>query len=127
MFLSEIPCPAGLRRQMEAGGAENVAMYGSLSGCTVLVSRDPIEGAGPRWHLSMSHHYRLPTWQELGEARDELIPEDVWMMIPHPPRKYWLNYNPHVLHLQEFSDPPLQAHFQWEGEEAQKRGYGEPS
>lgn len=79
-----------------------------------------------RWHLSVSHADRVPTWGEVGEARDALLPTDVWMMIPHPPRKYWLNLNPRVLHLWEFRDALLIKQFCWEGEAAQAIGAGSP-
>lgn len=79
-----------------------------------------------RWHLSVSHRERVPTWGELGYARDALLPADVWMMVAHPPRKYWLNYHTHVLHLWEFRDAEMIALFREEGEEAQRMGYGTP-
>lgn len=79
-----------------------------------------------RWHLSVSHRRRVPRWGELGEARDALVPSDAWMMVPHPPRKYWMNLDRRVLHLWEFRDPELIEHFRWEGEQAQRLGYGTP-
>jgi hypothetical protein len=82
---------------------------------------------GGRWHLSVAHRDRVPTWGELGFARDSLLPADLWMMVPHPPRKYWLNLNARVLHLWEFVDPELQAQFAFEGGEAQRGGFGTPS
>ena len=80
-----------------------------------------------RWHLSVSHRDRVPTWEELGIARDALLPRDVHFMLPHPPRRYWLNYNARVLHLWEMRDPELAEQFEWEGEQARLAGYGEPS
>jgi hypothetical protein len=80
-----------------------------------------------RWHLSVSHRDRIPTWAELGFARDSLLPEGVWLAIWHPPRKHWLNYDHRVLHLWESRDPELIEQFQFEGEEAQRAGYGRPS
>lgn len=80
-----------------------------------------------RWHLSVSHRDRVPTWGELGLARDALLPPDAWMMIAHPPRRYWLNFDPRVLHLWEFRDPELIRQFMDEGIEAQASGYGIPT
>ena len=80
-----------------------------------------------RWHLSVSHRDRVPTWGELGRARDALLPPDAWLMIAHPPRKYWLNYDPRVLHMWEFRDYGLIRQFMVEGMEAQACGYGAPS
>jgi hypothetical protein len=89
-------------------------------------SRDAVPGTAGRWHLSVSHRDRVPTWGELGFARDCLLPADVWLMVAHPPRRYWINYDRRVLHLWEFSDPALIALFREEGEEAQRFGVNTP-
>ncbi len=79
-----------------------------------------------RWHLSVSHRDRVPTWEELGIARDALLPEDAWLALPWPPRRYWINHNRRVLHLWAFKDPELQEQFKWEGEMAQKLPTNKP-
>lgn len=79
-----------------------------------------------RWHLSVAHKDRIPTWGELGFARDHLLPPDVWLMIAHPPREYWLNVNSRVLHFWEFRDAELIEQFKMEGEIAQGLGLGTP-
>ena len=79
-----------------------------------------------RWHMSVSHADRVPTWGEIGFARDSLLPPDVWLMIAHPPRKYWLNYDRRVLHLWEFRDPELIEQFRLEGEQAARDGKNVP-
>lgn len=91
-----------------------------------IVSQDPVPGGAPRWHLSVSHRDRVPTWGELGEARDALLPADLHFMVPHPPRRYWMNLNRRVLHLWEMRDPDLAEQFEWEGAEAQRLGIGTP-
>jgi hypothetical protein len=80
-----------------------------------------------RWHLSVSHRDRVPSWEELGFARDALLPPDVWLMVVHPPRAFWLNLMPKVLHLWQFDDPVLIGMFTREGVAAQALGVGEPS
>ena len=80
-----------------------------------------------RWHMSVSHRDRIPTWTELGDARDALLPPDLFFMLPHPPRRYWLNLDHRVLHLWEMNDPKLVEQFRWEGEQAQAAGYGTPT
>lgn len=70
---------------------------------------------GGRWHLSVSHRDRVPTWGEIGIARDALLPEEIHFMVPHPPRRYWINYNRKVLHLWEMRDRELITQFEWEG------------
>lgn len=91
-------------------------------GLMAIVSREL-----DRWHMSVSHRDRMPTWGELGFARDELLPEDVFLCVPHPPRRYWMNLNHRVLHLWEMKDDELREQFRWEGSEAQGMGIGEPS
>jgi hypothetical protein len=79
-----------------------------------------------RWHLSISHRDRVPTWGEIGFARDALLPAGTWMMIPHPPRQHWMNVHPHVLHLWEFHDEVLIEQFKLDGEMAAKMGKNIP-
>lgn len=130
MKIEKVRVPDELYQQLvEMAGALELKVYETDTGCRVFVSREPVAGAGKdyRWHLSMSGPGRLPTWAELGQARDELLPEDAFMCIPHPPRAYWLNYNPNVLHLWQFSDSSLRDQFMFEGREAQRAGFGRPS
>lgn len=104
------------------GAPENAHSFVAPShGLVALRSRDM-----GRWHLSVSHRNRVPTWGELGFARDSLIPADVWMMVPHPPREFWLNLDRRVLHLWEFRDGELIEQFRWEGQHAQAAGFGVP-
>jgi hypothetical protein len=54
---------------------------------------------GRKWvHLSISRPDRLPTWEELRKAKDELLGDvEAYMVIP--PRARYVNLHPHVLHL----------------------------
>lgn len=85
---------------------------GMLGKCRVVVAQ---EGAELRWHLSISHPWRLPTWDEINAARDELIPADVWLCQPMPPKAYWLNIHQHCLHLWEIRDRELIAQWAFDG------------
>jgi hypothetical protein len=72
-----------------------------------LVSRDPVRGSEhPRWHVSVQHEKRVPNWDELVAAAHELRP-GVCFIIGVPPRSWWMNIHPRVLHLYEVDDPPL--------------------
>jgi hypothetical protein len=82
---------------------------GSLGSCKVVAAEE-----NGRWHLSISHAWRLPTWDELNAARDALIPADVWLCQPMPPKAFWLNLHPYCLHLWEVRDRTLLL--QWAGE-----------
>lgn len=81
---------------------------------TAIVSRDM-----GRLHMSVSHRARIPTWEELGIARDALLPPELHFVLLHPPRRYWINFNSRVLHLWESRDKELIELAEWEGAEAQ--------
>ncbi|HYG67160.1 MAG TPA: hypothetical protein VD838_05850 [Anaeromyxobacteraceae bacterium] len=90
---------------------------------------EPLElGRGERrWHLSISHPTRLPLWDEIRAVRDALLPADVVLCIPHPPRAWWLSLHPFCLHLWQVNDPQLEAQWRMDGERAQQMGYGVPT
>lgn len=76
-----------------------------------LVGREPIGGVGePRWHVSVQHRDRIPTWDELVGAAHDLRPGVVFA-IGVPPRSWWLNAHPNVLHLWETRDEGLVAEY----------------
>jgi hypothetical protein len=66
-----------------------------------LLSRDPITG---RWHLSISHPRRYPTWDEIRDARYALIPDGVTMAMLLPPRAQYVNVHPNCFHLHQIND-----------------------
>ena len=64
----------------------------------VFVTRD----AG-LWHLSVSHHNRLPTYEELKRVRYKFMPNGVLVAQIFPPKEDFVNLHPNVLHLWELS------------------------
>lgn len=102
------------------GGPGGAAMYkhGKLR---VLITTD-----NGRLHMSISHRNRLPMWDEIGQARRQLLPPDVHFCIPHPPEKYWFNLHSYTLHLVEIHDEPLTSLWEAEGELAKQMGVGKP-
>lgn len=76
---------------------------------TVLIAHSPQAG----WHLSISHASelvapsgdplltRLPTWEEIKEARYVFTPPDKYMAIIIPPKPEYVNVHPTVMHLYE--------------------------
>ena len=81
----EIPTP-GIRGKQ----------YGTKSGLVVIV-----EQHNERWHLSISHKSRLPSYKELKEARYQLTPDDVIMAQLFPPQDQFVNAMETCLHLWE--------------------------
>lgn len=85
---------------------------GTLGQCRIICAR---EGSELRWHLSISHPFRLPTWDEINAARDACIPADVWLCQPMPPKEYWVNLHAHTLHLWQVRDRELIAQWAFDG------------
>jgi hypothetical protein len=83
-----------------------------------LLGREPV---GPdqenledlRWHLSVRGPDRVPTWPELVDAAHSIRPGVVFC-VPMPPRDWWINVHPHVLHVWEIRDTNLIE--QWRSE-----------
>jgi len=69
---------------------------------SVIVARE--EGA---WHLSISHQLahgvpgRYPTWDEIADARYDLLPDRLTMAMLLPPRAQYVNVHPTTFHLHE--------------------------
>jgi hypothetical protein len=78
-----------------------------------MVTRDEIADGDLRWHISVQHEDRIPNWNELVEAAHGLRP-GVPLAIGIPPRSWWLNIHPRVLHLIEIHDQHLLD--QWRSE-----------
>jgi len=77
-------------------------------GLRVLMGREPVVPEDWRWHLSVQGPGRIPNWEEMVAAAHELRPGVVFC-VPMPPRSWWVNCHPHVLHLWETNDPHLVA------------------
>ena len=115
-----------LPREVAETLAEGTRAY-LMGECGIFVSLEPLEKVYPkRWHLSISCKDRFPTWEEIGMARDQLIPPEVFMCIPFPPRAHWLSIHPNVFHLWQFRDDILQEQMVYEGEQAAQIDRNEP-
>jgi hypothetical protein len=85
---------------------------------SAFLTYDEIARGDMRWHISLRYGEegldgRIPTWEELVIACHDLRP-GVPFALGIPPRSWWLNVHPHVLHLWELADGPLIA--QWRAE-----------
>ena len=72
---------------------------------TVIVTIDPLED-GNSWHMSISHKDRSPTYEELKLARYTFIPDEVVMAQLFPPKKDFVNFDPHCHHLFQIGGTP---------------------
>lgn len=68
--------------------------------CRVILSQEWHRGA-LRWHMSISHPERYPTWDELRDARYTFTPSDVVMVMVLPQPEQYVNTHPNVFQLHE--------------------------
>jgi len=111
MTWQQIPAPeefAKSWRERYADAEVAVPRVFEKAGLRALVGREPVVKGDWRWHISLSGPGRIPTWEELVDAAHELRP-GVMFAIPMPPRSYWVNVHPHVIHLWETQDEHLIA------------------
>jgi len=89
--------------------------YAHPNGLTALVGYEPMghdyDNPDMRWHISVRFgdpgmDGRIPTWGELVQTAHELRP-GVCFVIGIPPKSWWMNVHPHVLHLHETRDQAL--------------------
>jgi hypothetical protein len=73
-----------------------------LGQCTVIVAIE-----NERWHLSIANRHRYPTWDEIKEARDLLLPGDIFVAMVMPPKEYYVNLHQNCFHLWEMKDGGL--------------------
>jgi hypothetical protein len=76
-----------------------------LGGCRVLVSR---QRAG--WHLSISRPDKLPTWEEVRDARYALVPDEATMALLLPPQSEYVNVHAFCLQLYEIPGEYIAEH-----------------
>ena len=69
-------------------------IYKTNSGCVIIVSID-----GGKWHLSISHKDRSPTYDEIKEARYAMLPDDIYMAQIFPPKSEFVNLHTNCHHL----------------------------
>lgn len=76
-------------------------------GLSVLMGREPFpDDPRPRWHVSIQHDERVPSWNEVTEVLHHVRP-GVPFVLGVPPRSWWMNVHERVLHAWETRDRPL--------------------
>lgn len=77
---------------------EDGAAYRRKGGLVVVISCDKEED-GRMWvHFSMSHKTRVPTWEELRDAK-EIFLGDRYAYLVFPPKRFYVNICERALHL----------------------------
>jgi hypothetical protein len=90
----EIPCP-------ELGVPHIYRRAFAKGGCRMIVTREVYRDHSLRWHLSISHSDRYPTWDEIKNARYALMPDEITMAMLLPPKAQYVNLHPNCFHLHE--------------------------
>lgn len=76
-----------------------------MGGCLIIVSR---QRAG--WHLSISRPNRLPTWEEVRDARYALVPDAATMVLLLPPQAEYVNAHNYCLQMYEIPAEYIEQH-----------------
>jgi len=66
-----------------------------------------------RWHLSISHPHKYPSWRAIKDARYKYLPKDIFVAMILPPPENFINAHPNCFHLWEVQDPL--KHIIWNG------------
>ncbi len=67
--------------------------------CSVIVGQEK-----GRWHLSIAHPRRLPTWEEVRDARYTFTPKERTMVMVLPRPEQYVNMHQYCFHLWETRD-----------------------
>lgn len=108
-----------LPREMRAtAGANDMRIYqrdvSAGEYLEVFVAREPLrKDGGLAWHLSIAlkskllpgYGSRLPTWEEITNARYKFCPGDLTMTMHLPPKNRYVDFHKTTMHL--FEDPGL--------------------
>jgi hypothetical protein len=107
--LTQVPKPDIMR---EVPGQH--AAFRSESGCSIFCGYEPAKAVPEGvwlppealmiFHLSIAHTDRYPTWDEIADARYELIPDDVTMALLLPPKGEYVDAHNHCFHLWQIDD-----------------------
>jgi hypothetical protein len=71
----------------------------ALGECSVIVTRED-----DRWHMSIAHPRRYPTWDEVATARYRAIPANTWMAMMLPPPERYVNVHSNCFQLVETAE-----------------------
>lgn len=96
----EIHIPPNIARMLEPGSRAY-----RMGGCYSICSQQKVG-----WHLSVSRDDRLPSWEEVRDARYELIPDEATMALLLPPRSEYVNVHEFCLHLYEIPGEYIEHH-----------------
>lgn len=94
--LREIPPPRSLERSLIVPNVNSYLRTYALGECSLIVTKEL-----GRFHMSIAHPRRYPTWDEIAEARYRVIPEHVTMVMVLPPLREYVNTHENCFQLKE--------------------------
>ena len=90
-----------MRSVAHQNGAKQFAVY-AMGECQIFAGIEPCGHHGEmRWHMSISHPRRYPSWDEIAHARYAVVPDEANMMMSLPSREDYVNVHQHCFHLFE--------------------------
>lgn len=98
--IRQVPIPTHVAAMLEPDTRAYV-----IGRCRVLVSR---QRAG--WHMSISREDRLPSWEEIRDARYALIPDEATMALLLPPMGEYVNVHEFCMQLYEIPGEYIERH-----------------
>jgi hypothetical protein len=99
MRLEEIPTTLDDHAAMGLPAFAYMRRY-RLGECTVIVTKEY-----GKWHLSIAHPRRYPSWDEVAQARYRLLPEDMWVAMFLPPPGEYVNLHRNCFQVFECRNP----------------------
>lgn len=96
--MSKVPPTFTSRWQLVMESADT-SMYRHTNGLTLIVARE--DG---RWHLSIAHAERDPSWEEIRDARYQFVPDEAHVAMILPPKDEYVNAHEHCFHLWEIKE-----------------------
>jgi hypothetical protein len=96
-----IEVPEQVRVSHEAAGGGHLSAW-ERGSVRVIRAVEPLGPGGKMaWHLSISCPDRYPEWDELADARYDLLPHDRSFCMILPPPSDYVNAHNFVFHLHE--------------------------
>lgn len=102
--LVEVRPPEQVRHLIQGGVTLHYFHFGD---CSILLGLEPGGVHGElRWHLTISHPHRHPSWDEIKTARYRLLGPDTVIAMILPPPEHYVNVpeQDHVFQLWQIED-----------------------
>lgn len=100
--LIEIAPTPSLERTNIIPGVNSYLRAYLMGECSIIVTKEY-----GHWHMSIARPNRLPSWDEVSEARYRLIPDAVTMAMILPPKADYINLHSFCLQMIEIDHARL--------------------